>query len=204
MTRIRRSRRRWRSSNHVIKEERMQRRLLVFIGLIGLASTNAVAFAETVRGPAGRMQLPDGVTATVAPSNPTHPNVDASAIITLTNVQPGAIGPVTIEMSCPPAIGQLNSAKGMERLAAVTFQLDKNLKREKAEWVELDAQQTYRTDASRADGTRLTQWLVPLGTSFAWIKFDRPGAAPLQQDVLDAISGIKLLCGSMAENKKVQ
>ncbi|MEQ7415020.1 hypothetical protein ABQF04_05285 [Xanthomonas campestris pv. campestris] len=181
----------------------MQRRLLVFIALLGLASTNAMALAETVRGPAGSLQLPDGVTATLAPSNPAHPSIDTSAIITLTTAQADALGPVTLEMSCAPAFGQLNSAKGMERLAAVAFQLDKKLKREKAEWIELDTRQAYRTDASRADGTRLTQWLVPSESLFAWIKFDRPGASPLEQDVLSAIAGIKLLCGSLPESNKV-
>jgi len=180
----------------------MQRRLFLSVAGLMLASTSTLVFAETVRGPAGSIELPNGITGTVAPSNLVHPDIDRSAIITLNSAQFDANRPVTVEMSCAPAIGPLDSATGMERLAAATFHLDKKLKREKGEWIKFGPLQAYRTDASRVDGTRLTQWMIPLVTSFAWVKFNRPSTAPMEQDVLNAVAAMKILCGPFAEDKK--
>ncbi|MCF5989871.1 hypothetical protein L2230_10025, partial [Xanthomonas perforans] len=82
-----------------------------------LASTSTLVFAETVRGPAGSIELPNGITGTLAPSNLVHPDIDRSAIITLNSAQFDANRPVTVELSCAPPIGPLDSATAMDRLA---------------------------------------------------------------------------------------
>jgi len=166
---------------------------------IALSAVSGLAQAGVVQGPAGRLTLPDDIVASVAPANPAHPNLATSVEITLTGERVDAGRPVTLTLSCGPAIGRLDSAKGMEILASVTIEQDKTLKRAKGGgWITLDAFQTYRSEAARADGSRLTQWLVPLVVSFAWIKFDRPEGSPVEQDVLDAIAGMKVLCGPTA------
>lgn len=182
-----------------LKDEFMARRFSAFSTLLMLASASGLAHAGTVRGPAGSLELPDGIETSVAPANPDHPNLKVSAVVTLVPAAPETRGPISLTMTCAPVFGALGSAKGMERLAMVTNQMDKTLKPEKAgEWVTLDALPAYRFEAVRSDATRLTQWLVLGSTSFAWVKFDRPQDTPIDPQVLDAIAGMKILCGADA------
>ncbi|HHA2451170.1 TPA: hypothetical protein ACOENR_002575 [Stenotrophomonas maltophilia] len=181
------------------KDGFMARRFSTFSTLLVLASAGGLAHAGTVRGPAGSLELPDGIETSVAPANPDHPNLKVSAVVTLLPAAPETRGPILLTMTCAPVFGALGSAKGMERLAAATNQMDKALKPEKAgEWIKLDSLPAYRFEAVRSDATRLTQWLVLGSTSFAWVKFDRPQDTPIDPQVLDAVAGMKILCGADA------
>lgn len=177
----------------------MSMRFRSFSALLLLASATGLAHAGTVRGPAGSLELADDIATSVAPANEAHPNLKVSAVITLLPAAPEARGPTTLAMSCAPTFGALGSAKGMERLAATTIQMDKALKPEKAgEWITLDSLPAYRFEAVRGNETRLTQWLVLGASSFAWVKFDRPQGTPIDAQVLDAVAGMKVLCGAGA------
>lgn len=175
----------------------MAMRFFAVSTLLLLASTSELAHAGTVLGPAGSLELPEGIETSIAAANPDHPNLKVSAVVTLLPAAPETRGPITLTMSCAPIFGALGSAKGMERLAATTTQLDKALKPEKAgEWITLDAMPAYRFEAVRGNATRLTQWLVLGSSSFAWVKFDRPQDTPIEPRVLNAVAGMKILCGA--------
>ncbi|WP_394004073.1 hypothetical protein ACF3M1_03805 [Luteimonas sp. WGS1318] len=181
-----------------IKETSMQMGRSALLLIVALASASGHAYAGSVRGPVGVLELPGEIVASVAPSNLAHPNIEVSAVITLVNAQSEILDQTSVQMSCVPAIGQLGSEKGIERLAAITLQMDGSLKLDKTgEWIEFDSIRAYRTDASRAQNSHLTQWMIPRGDRVAWIKFDRPRESPMEQAVLSAIGAMQITCGAV-------
>jgi hypothetical protein len=174
----------------------MNKRFTSVGACIALAMASGLATAGTVSVPAASLKLPDDITATVRPANAAHPNLAASAVIALTPAADPTAPPVELTLSCVPAFGQLAKKDGMERLLAATLQVDKSVKLDKpGEWIEIGGLPAYYTDASRKDGTRLTQWMIPRGPKFAWLKFDRSPTSVLENDVLASIAGMKVLCG---------
>lgn len=170
------------------------------LSIVALASVDGHAQAGSVRGPAGVLELPSEIVASVAPSNPVHPNIEMSAVITLVDAQAEIPGETSVQMSCVPAIGQLRSEKGIERLAAVTLQMDGLKLDQPSEWIELDSIRAYRTEASRAQISQLTQWMIPRGDRFAWIKFDRPRGSTMEQAVLNAVANMQITCGTVVSD----
>lgn len=174
------------------------------LALVVLAMASAKAAAGTINGPAGSLVLPDDITAAIRPANAAHPNPAASVVATLTQASSATSGPVELTMSCLPAVGHLAKKDGLERLSAASLQVDKAATLDRpGEWIEIDGLRAFHTDASRRDGTRLTQWMIAREGSIAWVKYDRPRDVPMEQTVLQAVSAMKVLCAtSMADVEK--
>lgn len=169
-----------------------------------VASAIASAHAASVEGPAGTLTLPDGITVTVAPGEPVVHGGQPSTVFTLTGDTSGAV-PVTLSMSCIPAVGKLEPygfGTDLKRLVSASYSVNKTLKRKRGvELVQVDALPAYRSQGVHDNGTQLTQWALPLVTAFAWIEFNRPPGAPLEQTVLNAVERMTVLCGPMAPRK---
>lgn len=174
----------------------MSRRLSVLLTVAALAAASGMASAGTVSGPAGRLVLPDDITAVVRPANG---NAEVSVVVALTQASSAASGPAALEMSCLPAFGRLAEKGGMERLSAATLKVETSLTLDKpGEWIEIDGLPAFHTDASRRDGTRLTQWMITRGNAIAWVKFDRPRGLPMEHGVLQAVSAMTVGCDASA------
>ncbi|KRG64413.1 hypothetical protein ABB26_07230 [Stenotrophomonas humi] len=158
-----------------------------------------VAAADVARGPAGSFELPEQITFSVEPANEKHPNPALSSVLRLTNGPEAESAQAAVTQTCSPGIGGLNSKPGIERLAAATLMVDTRLQLVKpGEWTVLDSHPAYRTELSNGQGTLITQWMIPLETHFAWIKFERLEQTTIEQGVLAAIDRMQIHCGLTA------